>query len=214
MHWLNKRFRHIDTLQQEFNDKKDAIRQRLEEFRHVPQKQYFYELVYCLMTPQSSAIHAAHAQAVFQQLQYRINNLDVEKILSNKNHYIRFHKTKATWIAAMKQHYDEIEEVITSNRPASEKRLWLADHVLGLSFKEATHFLRNIGLNEGLTILDRHIIKNLKFHNVIRTLPKAMTRKKYLAIERAFIRFSVVVGISTDELDLLFWSRETGKILK
>lgn len=214
MHWLNKRFRHIDTLQQEFNDKKDAIRQRLEEFRHVPQKQYFYELVYCLMTPQSSAIHAAHAQAVFQQLQYRINNLDVEKILSNKKHYIRFHKTKATWIAAMKQQYEEIEEMITSNRPASEKRLWLANHVLGLSFKEATHFLRNIGMNDGLTILDRHIIKNLKFHNVIRTAPKTMTRKKYLAIERAFIRFSVVVGISTDELDLLFWSRQTGKILK
>lgn len=214
MQSLNKRFKHIDVLRQEFAEKKNAIRQRLEEFRQVPQRRYFYELLYCLMTPQSSAVHAAYAQIQFQQHQYRTNDLDIEKILSNKQHYIRFHKTKATWIAAMKQQYDEIERVVTSTRPAVEKRLWLADHVLGLSFKEATHFLRNIGMNDGLTILDRHIIKNLKFHGVIRTAPKTMTRRTYISIEKAFVQFSAVVGISTDELDLLFWSRETGKILK
>ncbi|MEK9139334.1 MAG: DNA lyase, partial [Bacteroidota bacterium] len=92
-------------------------------------------------------------------------------------------------------------------------RAWLVKNVKGLGWKEASHFLRNIG-HHNLAILDRHILKNLKRHNVIRTLPKTLTAKRYLTIEKKFLAFSQHLGISMDELDLLFWSRETGEILK
>ena len=91
--------------------------------------------------------------------------------------------------------------------------MWLIHNVRGLGWKEASHFLRNIGYRN-LAILDRHILKNLKHHNVFRTTPKTLTPKKYRAIEKGFASFANAVGISMDELDLLFWSNETGEILK
>lgn len=209
-----KQYKHIDELKKAHESKKRAIRQRLREFKHVPKEQYFYELLYCLMTPQSSAVNAAKAQAKFEALDYKNADCDPEPLLSDKRHYIRFHKTKAKWIAGMKQKFSEIETCIVNRKTAVEKRLWLVENVMGLSFKEATHFLRNIGKNDGLAILDRHIIKNLWYHGVIRSVPKTISKKVYLKIEKKFLRFSAAIGIPTDELDLVFWSNEAGEILK
>ncbi len=209
-----KRYKHIDELKDAYESKKTAIRRRLREFKQVPKEQYFYELLYCLMTPQSSAVNAAKAQAKFEALDFKNADCDPEPVLSDKRHYIRFHKTKAKWIAGMKEMFPEIEACILSKKSAVEKRIWLVEHVLGLSFKEATHFLRNFGKNDGLAILDRHIIKNLHHHGVIRSVPRAMTKKTYLNMEKKFQQFSTAVGIPTDELDLVFWSNEAGEILK
>ena len=77
----------------------------------------------------------------------------------------------------------------------------------------ASHFLRNIGYRD-LAILDRHILKNLVRFRVMRGLPKTLTPKRYLFIENRFQRFARQIGIPMDELDLLFWSIETGEILK
>ena len=46
------------------------------------------------------------------------------------------------------------------------------------------------------------------------TIPKTLTPKRYFLIEQKFHEFAREVGITMDELDLLFWSRETGEILK
>ena len=114
----------------------------------------------------------------------------------------------------MKDRFDNVLAVILNSIPPIEKREWLVKHVKGLSYKEATHFLRNIGLNDGLAILDRHILKNLKYHGVVSSIPAALTKKRYLSVEKKFQNFARETGISTDELDLLFWSREAGEILK
>jgi N-glycosylase/DNA lyase len=114
----------------------------------------------------------------------------------------------------MKQQYHAILQKISTVDSAFEKRQWLAENVKGIGYKEATHFLRNVGLNEGLAILDRHILKNLKKHGAIRSLPRTLTKKKYLSLERRFQQFAEDIGIPIDELDLLFWSNETGEILK
>jgi len=92
-------------------------------------------------------------------------------------------------------------------------RAWLVAKVNGLGWKEASHFLRNIG-HRNLAILDRHILRNLVRIRVIRSLPTTLTPSRYLAIERAFLLFADKFDIPMDELDLLFWSKETGKIMK
>ena len=80
--------------------------------------------------------------------------------------------------------------------------------------KEASHFLRNIGFGKEIAILDRHILKNLKRVGVIDEIPKTISRKKYLEMETKMSNFCNKIGISMAELDLLFWSEETGEILK
>ena len=208
------RFKHIDELLSEYAQKRTAIRRRLREFHNMKPEQYFYELLYCLMTPQSSAVNAARAQKKFEEADFLRAAVEPEPILFHKEHYIRFHKTKSVWISEMKAQFETILAVLLSGISSKEKREWLVKHVKGISYKEATHFLRNIGMNDGLAILDRHILRNLKYHGVVRSLPKALTEKKYLSIEKKFQLFAREINISTDELDLLFWSREAGEILK
>ena len=93
-------------------------------------------------------------------------------------------------------------------------REWLVENVRGMSYKEASHFLRNIGQGEKLTILDRHILKNLKALNVIDKVPKSLSKKKYLEIEEKMMDFADRIKIPLDHLDLLLWYKETGEIFK
>jgi len=197
-----------------YNQRQPAIRRRLNDFRAVAQKDYFYELVYCFMTPQSSAVNSAKAQTVLRMHDFQNTEIDPERLLHQKDYYIRFHKTKAKLLVEMKKQYGAILQRLSDGESAFEKRKWLAENVKGIGYKEATHFLRNIGLNDGLAILDRHILKNLKKHGAIRSLPKTLTKKKYLELEGRFQKFAEDIGIPIDELDLLFWSNETGEILK
>src|SRR5207249_12322603 len=93
-------------------------------------------------------------------------------------------------------------------------RDWLAREIDGLGLKEASHFLRNTGRGEDFAILDRHILRNLIRHGVVRRLPQTLTARRYLDIEARTQQFSHEIGIPMSALDLLFWSRETGEIFK
>ena len=94
------------------------------------------------------------------------------------------------------------------------KREWLVKNVKGLGYKEASHFLRNIGLGFELAILDRHIMKNLMKYGVIDEIPECLSKKCYLFFEEKMKEFSEKVNIPMSDLDLLFWSEETGEIFK
>lgn len=208
-HYTNLKSLSIDHAQ-----KRAMIRKRLVEFRAIKPDQYFYELAYCCMTPQSSAVNATKAQRALTIHNFQNEDIDPEPLLYQEDYYIRFHKTKAKLLLEMKSNYGVIYSIITNGMGAFEKREWLVKNVKGIGLKEATHFLRNIGMNDGMAILDRHILKNLKKYNVIRSLPKTLTRKKYFSIERRFQKFASTIGIPIDELDLVFWSNEAGEILK
>ncbi len=193
--------------------KSGAIRNRLKEFSEVPVNQYFYELIYCLMTPQSSAAHAGKAVAALQQCDFLHGDIDPEPLLHGNDYYIRFHKTKAKHLLAAKAQLPAILGQITATADSLVLREWLVLNVKGLGWKEASHFLRNIG-RTNLAILDRHILKNLLRIGVIRQVPGSLTSARYKQIEEKFHTFSSRIGIPMDELDLLFWSMETGEILK
>jgi N-glycosylase/DNA lyase len=204
----------LEDLKRNYAICKDAIRMRLSEFAAVPPSKYFYELIYCLLTPQSSAVHADRVVAQLRITGFHIQEIDPAPFLRVKENYIRFHHTKARYLVLLKSQFPIIADKLSKPVPASELRDWLDENVLGLGLKEASHFLRNIGKNDGLTILDRHILRTLKRLKVIREIPDSLSRKKYLHIEEQFIKFSTRVGIPVDELDLLFWSTETGEIRK
>ncbi len=203
----------IEQLRKEFQQKKDAIHRRLEDFAAVRPEDYFYELVYCLLTPQSSAVNAGKAVEALKEAEQSGAMVDAAELLHRRAHYIRFHNTKARHLAAARERFPEIAARIVPGSSGPELREWLVGNVKGLGWKEASHFLRNVGYRD-LAILDRHILKNLSKHGVVRSGPATLTPKRYLAIEAKFARFAAETGMTMDELDLLFWSRETGEILK
>ncbi|HEY6191635.1 MAG TPA: N-glycosylase/DNA lyase [Bacteroidota bacterium] len=196
-----------------FATRRSAIRSRLADFANVPRHEYFYELVYCLLTPQSSAVNAGRAVLALRESDLQNRAFDPEPLLHREDYYIRFHKTKAKSLLEIREKYGIVAQHLSNGSTSVELREWLVKNVRGMGWKEASHFLRNVG-HRDLAILDRHILKNLVRFGVIRRIPVSLTPKRYKAIEKRFLAFARDIEISMDELDLLFWSMETGEILK
>ncbi|TAK54603.1 MAG: N-glycosylase/DNA lyase [Bacteroidetes bacterium] len=203
----------VEELHDRYEALKPEITKRLDEFKKVSSNDYFYELAYCLLTPQSSAVNAGKAVTALRKKNFQKKKFNPEALLYQKDYYIRFHKTKAKHLVEMKDNFPLIARELSNGNASVELREWLMKNVKGLGWKEASHFLRNIG-HKNLSILDRHILKNLIRCGVLKQLPKSLTTKEYMRIEILFLKFAERVNITMDELDLLFWSMETGQILK
>ncbi len=95
------------------------------------------------------------------------------------------------------------------------RRDWLVKEkgIKGLGYKEASHFLRNIGF-KGYAILDKHVLRCMAELKIIDEPKPPNTRSKYLRVEELLRQLSRRSGIDFDELDLVLWSMKTGEILK
>jgi N-glycosylase/DNA lyase len=158
-------------------------------------------------------VNADKVIKILKDKRFKLRDIDPESILRRKDCYIRFHKNKSKYLITVKNQFPLIAEQVNGRLTSEELRLWLVKNVKGLGWKESSHFLRNIG-HRNLAILDRHILRNLVRLGVLSGLPKTLTAMNYLQIEEKFRKFSRHIGIPMDELDLLFWSMETGEILK
>jgi N-glycosylase/DNA lyase len=96
-----------------------------------------------------------------------------------------------------------------------ERRDWLVREkgIKGLGYKEASHFLRNIGYR-GYAILDKHVLNCLAELKIIEDPKPPTTRSKYLTVEEKLRKFADDARIDFDEMDLVLWSMKTGEILK
>jgi N-glycosylase/DNA lyase len=197
-----------------YAERSEAIRNRLDDFAAIPSSQYFYELAFCILTPQSSAVNAEKTIFELERDDFFGRGFDPTPYLRDSNHYIRFHNTKAKRLLVIRESFAEfLPHLTNSTLTAEQKRDIMLDSVKGLGLKESSHFLRNIGVR-GLAILDRHILKHLLRLRVVKEIPASLTTKRYLEIEKQWKRFAKRIDISMDELDLLFWSMETGEIRK
>lgn len=192
---------------------KPKINQRLKEFSQIPETEYFYELCFCICTPQSRAKNALQVVEKLKDANFFNKPFNPLKILEDKQHYIRFHNQKAIRLQRLISDYPFVLNILNSNRTTFEKRNEIKELINGFGFKESSHFLRNIGYRD-LAILDRHILKHLVICKVFKEVPKPNSARQYFEIEKKFQKFAQSVGIPLDELDLLFWSYETGEILK
>jgi N-glycosylase/DNA lyase len=210
----------ILPLQVLYQERKEAIQKRLAEFRQVMQwkdEEVFGELCFCLLTPQSSAKVCWAAVTALKQKTLLLKGQPAE--LEPYLRSVRFSDSKAKYIVEARNMFSNDGKIQLKSRISSfynpfELREWLVDNVKGLGYKEASHFLRNIGLGEGFAILDRHILRNLNNLRVITEIPVTITKKRYLEIEEKLRRFATEIGIPMADLDLLFWSKETGWIFK
>ena len=211
----------VEEIKSLYAVKKDEITARLREFRQIYQygseEEIFAELCFCILTPQSRAKLCWDAITRLSE-----NCLLFEGCADHIVHLlngVRFKANKAKYIVAARESFTNRDKI--SIRPPLERfsdvfeiREWLAQNIKGIGFKEASHFLRNIGFGDSIAILDRHILRNLKEYGVIANIPKSITRKRYIEIEEKMLRFAKQVSITVPELDLLLWCKETGYIFK
>ncbi len=192
-----------------YQKKKNEIQSKLKSFKNQSEEQKFKEFLFCLLTPQSNAQRCWQAVEQLSSLD-DWNEDNIKEILKTKT---RFHNTKALRILKAKETFNKIKHILSDNN-SLELRNNIAEQVNGYGLKEASHFLRNIGLsNNNIAILDRHILKNLKLNDVI-SADKPKSKKHYLELEQSFLNFAKSLNIPVDELDLLWWSKENGEIFK
>lgn len=205
-----------------YESRKAEIKKRLEEFgkmRDSNDKKIFAELCFCICTPRSNAKKCDEAVRKLESsgLLFSGNPNQIKPFMRQ----ISFYERKSEYIVEARKFFEKGGKIKIRNfiesfletKTENELRLWLADNVNGIGMKESSHFLRNIGIGN-FAILDTHILKNMKVFGVINEIPNSMTRKKYIEIENKMGEFSEKIGIPMSELDLVFWSKETGFVFK
>ena len=199
-------------LKEAYHRRKREIEGRLSDFnklKSASEERLFEELCFCLLTPQSKA-HVCDKIVSDLKEEGLLLSGTKEKLWPFLKK-ARFYRKKTDYLVLARKL--RIKDKIKDGLPF-QIRQGLVEHVKGMGYKEASHFLRNIGLGEGLAILDIHILRSLKELGVIEKIPKSMSEKKYLEIEEKVRKFSSKINIPMSHLDLLFWSMGTGKIFK
>lgn len=200
-------------LRESYASKKSEIRKRLAYFRRdKTDDEIFEEFAFCLLTPQSKARTCWESVERLRKkgIIYKGTEKQVRESL-----VCRFPNNKARFFVEARQFFlSNLAEIKTLMNNPMELREYLVKNVKGYGYKEASHFIRNIGLGSDVAILDRHIIKNLVKYGALREEPKSLAGKHYLETEKRMREFSSRIGIPLDELDLLFWSEEAGEIFK
>ena len=132
----------------------------------------------------------------------------------------RYPNARARYIVAsrefLREHCDmNLRSKLRGFSCGQERRDWLVREkgIKGLGYKEASHYLRNIGFS-GYAILDKHVLNCLAELGIIADPKPPNTRNKYLSVEDKLKTLTDDIQIDFDELDLVLWSMKTGVILK
>lgn len=192
---------------------KKRVDARLAEFREIksePIHSIFKELCFCIMTANCSAESCIEVQ---EKIGNGFLTLSGTELTSKfKEYCYRFPNIRSKFIIEAREKMDQLECVMKSADSGKDLREWIVKNIKGIGYKEASHFLRNIGYNE-FAIVDFHIVDLLWKHDIVEK-PKRMTKTKYLEIEEILKTIGSKVNLNLAELDLYLWYLETGKILK
>ena len=195
------------------DDISNVIDTRIKQFISVKKKgisEIFKELCFCIMTANCGAEKCIE---VNDRIDKGFLNLSEEDLAKKfKEFGYRFPNIRAKYILDARNYISELESIINSNIDEINLREWVVKKIKGLGYKEASHFLRNIGY-KNLAIIDFHIVDLLVKHDLIEK-PKTLTKKKYLEIENILKQIGRESLLDMAKLDLYLWYKETGKVLK
>ncbi|MBI3609087.1 MAG: N-glycosylase/DNA lyase [Nitrospirae bacterium] len=210
----------VDELKKDYRVKQEAIRSRLREFERrfdEGDAAIFKELCFCILAANSSAEMGMKTLAAVEDI---ILEADLAALRNRLSRGFRYWRVRPSYIVQtrdyLKREYGlKLRELLRSFPDRESRRAFFAGNrnIKGIGFKEASHFLRNIGYR-GYAILDKHILNGLCELGVVRRNRKPLSPDRYRRIEQTMRAFADRIGIDMDELDLLLWSRKTGKIMK
>jgi N-glycosylase/DNA lyase len=215
---MDPKISEIDTI---YKSIKGDIEKQIANFKAIWKRgnseELFTELAFCILTPQSKARSGWKAICNLKDKNLLLcgKYSDINKELN----IVRFKNKKAEYLILAREKFASIgsaglKEMLNKFRTIYEKRDWLVSEVKGYGYKEASHFLRNVGLGDEIAILDRHILRNLKLFDVIEKIPESITRKKYFEIEDQLKKFAKEIKIPVDHLDFVLWYKEAGEVFK
>jgi len=182
------------------------VEEKLREFegntRLTPEEK-FLELCFCILVANMSLEKTLE---VWRNIGKGFLSLSEDRLKEKlKELGYRFYN-RAEYIVADRKFIKDLDAAVASKNP----REWLVKNVKGIGWKEASHFLRNLGFKD-FAILDRHVLKILVENKII-AKPKALTKTFYLETEDKLRKVAEKLGISLAELDLYLFYLDAGKV--
>lgn len=211
----------IENIIKTHNEKRTEIRKRLDEFATIgvtgSDEKLFEEMVFCFFTGGCSARMGMNSIKAIRPILLTGDQSEIANALVGSH---RYPNARAGYVIASREFLREhcglrLRKKLSSFECGLERRDWLVREkgIKGLGYKEASHYLRNIGY-KGYAILDKHVLNCLVELKIINDAKPPNTRLRYLTVEEKLKSLTVLTGIDFDELDLVLWSMKTGVILK
>lgn len=211
----------FDAIREAHAERRDEIRGRLAEFAEIgirgTDERLWEEMVYCFFTGGCSARMGMRSIDAVRPLLMTGEQLELAQALTGVH---RYPNARSRYIVASRGFLTEhcgmqLRTKLRSFDCPQERRDWLVREpgIKGLGYKEASHYLRNIGFR-GYAILDKHVLNSLAELKIIDDPKPPNTRLRYLSVEDKLKNLTNKLGIDFDELDLVLWSMKTGVILK
>lgn len=201
----------LEELKKNISERVNEKIKEFEKMRERGEKELFKELSFCILTANFSATGGIKIQDAIDDGFLTFSEEELERKLKLLGH--RFPKARAEYIVEARKHIKTIKELINSNLTGKEIREFLVREVKGLGYKEASHFLRNIGYKD-VAIVDRHILRFLLSFKLVSLNNESLTKKRYLEAEKVLESIARKLNVNLAELDLYIWYKMTGKILK
>jgi N-glycosylase/DNA lyase len=227
-----------EEIQRVHREIRDRVEERLAEFRRIWESRdntaLFLELAFCLFTPQSGARRCALALE-------RLTGSDLifrgcfDDICAELN-IVRFRNNKTRYLLEARERFlgpgGSLYEFLLGCGTAPAMRKALVDTVKGIGYKEASHFLRNIGLGEDLAILDRHVLRVMERLGLLenrpedgggsgrkpvsgrRAVPASISGARYRDLEERLRGYAKRAGVPMGHLDFVLFYMATGDIFK
>jgi N-glycosylase/DNA lyase len=195
------------------SDIKKKITKRIKEFKKINRNssdELFNELCYCILTARTSAEKCFDIDKTNKDIFLTGSYKEIFKKLKQYSYPLASQRAKYISNAFRKK--DQLKENIQSLQ-GEDLRYWVKKNFLGIGYKEASHFLRNIGFDD-YAIIDRHIVDLLVENKFIKKPKNPYGKNTYLKIEHVLRNLSREVNLSLAELDLYLWYLETKKIFK
>ncbi|MBC7901374.1 MAG: N-glycosylase/DNA lyase [Saprospiraceae bacterium] len=211
----------IEKIHLTHGQRRDEIRRRLAEFERILKKgtddDLWEEMVFCFFTGGCSAKMGMRSISAVKGLLKDGGQPELAKALTGVH---RYPNARSRYIVASRdfllEHCDlKLRSKLQSFDCHYGRRDWLVREkgIKGLGYKEASHFLRNVGF-KGYAILDKHVLRCLTELKIIDDPKPPNTRSKYLRVEQKLKDLTAATKIDFDEMDLVLWSMKTGEILK
>ena len=205
---------------------------RLAEFRGIWESgddtALFAELAFCLLTPQSGARRCAQAVERLKKSGNLFHG-DFDDICPDLN-IVRFKNNKTRYLLEAREKFwsggRSLRRFLGEFGDARSMREALVDSIRGIGYKEASHFLRNIGLGEELAILDRHVLRVMARLELLGSgpagkgaagrgaVPQSISGRRYCYLEERLRGYAARAGVPMGHLDFVLFYMATGDIFK
>lgn len=163
----------------------------------------FYDLCFVICIPQTKYKTGMKVLKMLKEHDFFHNNFRIEELKSFCRS-LRFYNNKAKALSYLHSYPKTILDYVLGQYKCSNhsesicRRNTMAQEILGLGMKTASHFMRNTGTRD-VAIIDTHILHFLGIEHY------PSSPKEYLYIEKIFYEIANKNNLSIAELDLYIW---------